>query len=167
MKLISSEQELRDSGEKLKYIEISDVTRYGLITSYIEEEFDALPSRGEYQVETGDILMAINNSSRGTVVLVPEEFNGAICTSGFLVIKPRTEEEGHLLWYSLRSEHCRKQIYYLSQTASQPELKTKAWKEVFKIPFPIGDARTNAVKVSTDFQQYLRAIIHADQFRYS
>ena len=160
-------KELRDSGGKFKYIEISDVTRYGLITSYIEDVFDALPSRGEYQVETGDILMAINNSSRGTVVLVPEEFNEAICTSGFLVIKPRTEEEGHLLWYSLRSEHCRKQIYYLAQTASQPELKTKAWKEIFSIPFPIGEARANAVKVSTDFQQYLRAIIHADQFRYS
>ncbi len=162
-----TKQELRDSDRKLRYVEISDVTRYGLITSFIEGWFDELPSRGEYQVETGDILVAINNSSRGTVVLVPEEFSGAICTSGFIVIKPRTEEEGHLLWYALRSEHCRKQIYYLAQTASQPELKLAAWRQHFQIPFPLGDKRSKAIADSVGFQIHLRAMIHADDYRFA
>jgi len=126
------------SGVKLKYIEIGDVTRYGLITKHIEDTLDKLPTRGEYMIHQGDILMAINNSSRGTVVLVPKEFDGAICTSGFLVIKPRSEDEGHLLWYSLRSEPVRKQLYYLAQTASQPELKKDSWEQELKIPIPAG-----------------------------
>ncbi len=160
-------QELRESGEKFKYIEISDVTRYGLITSYVETIFSGLPTRGEYRIETGDILLAINTASRGTIVLVPEEFNGAICTSGFLVIKPRSKEEGHLLWHSLRSEYSRKQIYYLAQTAGQPEIKIEAWKKYFKIPFPVGEAREKAIQESANFQTYLEAIIHADKFRFS
>lgn len=99
---------LIDNQTILKYIEIGDVTPYGLITRYITGTYEELPTRGEYQVQTGDILLALNNSSRGTVVLVPEEFNNMICTSGFLVIRPKTTEEGILLWYCLRSEICRK-----------------------------------------------------------
>lgn len=154
-------------GVNLKYIEIGDVTRYGLITKYITGTLDELPTRAEHQIETGDILMAINNSSRGTVVLVPEEFHGAFCTSGFYVIKPRDEEEGHLLWYALRSEQCRKQIYYLAQTASQPELKLQAWRELFTIPIPTGQEREDAISKSIAFHESLKAIINADDFRYS
>jgi hypothetical protein len=157
---------LKTSGQQLKYIEIGDVTRYGLITKYIVGTIGELPTRGEYRVKTGDILMAINNSSRGTVVMVPPAFDGAICTSGFIVIVPASEEEGHLLWYSLRSEQCRKQGYYMAQTASQPELKNGAWKHHFRIPFPTGEARQAAIEQSSGFQSHLEAMINADQFRY-
>jgi type I restriction enzyme M protein len=83
---------LKKEGKVLKYIEISDVTQYGLITKYIENTFDALPSRGEYQIHKGDILFALNTSSRGTVVLVPDEYDNAICTSGFLVLIPNNAD---------------------------------------------------------------------------
>lgn len=133
------------SGDFFKYIEIGDVTSYGLITKYIEVPFEDVPSRGEYQVKKGDILLALNNSSRGTVVYVPNDFDNMICTSGFLVIRPKDEEEGLLLWYCLRSEICRKQIYYLAQTASQPELKIDSWNKYFKIPFPVSANKKKAI----------------------
>jgi len=150
-------------GKKLKYIEIGDVTSYGLITKYVEGTFDELPTRGEYQIETGDLLIAINNSSRGTVVLVPEKFNGAICTSGFLVIKPTSMEEAYLLWFTLRSEYCRKQIYYLAQTASQPELKLEAWNKYFQVPIPKGQKREIALKRAEEFIYHLKALSDAEQ----
>lgn len=150
----------------LKYIEISDVTRYGLITSFITDTIDKLPSRGNYQIKEGDILIAINNSSRGTVVMVPKKFDNAICTSGFLVIKPKNIEEGYLLWYSLRSEICRKQMYYLAQTASQPEMKPDAWENYFKIPFPIDKQKIKAIKEAKEFQSHLSALLNADNYRW-
>lgn len=162
----AEKKKLKDSNTVLKYIEIGDVTRYGLITKYITGTIDNLPTRGEYQIKTGDILMAINNSSRGTVVMVPEEFNDAICTSGFYVIQPRNPEEGHLLWYALRSEVCRKQIYYLAQTASQPELKREGWEHYFKVPFPLGKSRSRAIKESSEFQTHLAALLGADSYRW-
>lgn len=158
-------QELIDSQQILKYIEIGDVTRYGLITKYITGTFDQLPTRGEYQIRKNDLLLAINNSSRGTIVKVPEEFDGAICTSGFLVIVPKDEEESDLLWYTLRSEFCRSQIYYLAQTASQPELKIEAWNKYFMIPIPKGEYRKNVVAESKKFNEHLRAVLNADNFR--
>lgn len=167
-KLTAREKSLmRRSDILYKYIEISDVTRYGLITSYVEDTYSALPSRGEYQIHKGDILLAINNSSRGTVVLVPEEYDNAICTSGFLVITPDDEDEALLLWYSLRSEICRKQIYYLAQTASQPELKLEAWKKYFMIPFPIGEDREKALVKARDFNNHLTKLSDVDNCRFN
>jgi restriction endonuclease S subunit len=132
---------------------------------HVKGTFDQLPTRGEYQVKKGDILIALNISSRGTVVIVPEEFDGTICTSGFLVIRPKDEEHGFLLWYSLRSEYCRKQIYYLSQTASQPELKREVWNKEFLIPMPLN--HQEAIDKARAFQLSLRSLLNANEFRFS
>lgn len=147
-----------ESGELFKYVEIGDVTSYGLITKYIEAPFSEIPTRGEYQVRKGDILLALNNSSRGTVVYVPKEFDNMICTSGFLVIRPKDEEEGLLLWYCLRSEICRKQIYYLAQTASQPELKIESWNKYFKVPFPVESNREKALARTKKYFKYIQEL---------
>jgi type I restriction enzyme M protein len=157
----------KTNNQVLKYIEIGDVTQYGLITKHIEGMFDDLPSRGEYQVRKGDVLVALNNSSRGTVVLVPEEYDGAICTSGFLVLIPKDEDEALLLWYSLRSEVCRKQIYYLAQTASQPELKIEAWENYFKIPIPLGKEKDTAISKAKEFYQHLRKLVDINEYRFN
>jgi hypothetical protein len=161
----TKKDQMKKDGVKLRYIEISDVTRYGLITSHVAGTLDELPTRGEYLIKKGDVLMAINNSSRGTVVLVPKEFDGALCTSGFLVIKPKNEDDGFLLWYSLRSEYCRKQIYYLAQTASQPELKMGGWEQYFKIPMPSGALRKKALTEAKEFHTHLSSLLEADSFR--
>ena len=149
------------SGNRLKYIEIRDVTPYGLIVKHIEGELADFPTRGKYNIQSGDVLMALNNSSRGTVVLVPEEYDGAICTSGFLVVRPETPEQGLLLWYVLRSEYCRTQIYYLAQTASQPELKQEVWKDEFMIPMPLGDLRHQVLSEAEEFMTHISALSHA------
>jgi type I restriction enzyme M protein len=158
---------LRNNEKMLKYIEIGDVTQYGLITKYIEGTFGELPSRGEYQIHKGDVLFALNNSSRGTVVLVPEEYDQAICTSGFLVLIPDNEDNALLLWYSLRSEICRKQIYYLAQTASQPELKIEAWEKYFKIPIPLGKERIQAINKAKEFYDHLRKLADINEYRFN
>jgi type I restriction enzyme M protein len=162
----NDKRRMQSENKTYKYIEIGDVTKYGLITSFITGKINELPSRGDYLIKSGDILLALNNSSRGTVVLVPNEFDGAICTSGFLVIRPETSEEASLLWYSLRSEACRKQIYYLAQTASQPELKRNAWNNEFLIPIPVGQNKQRALTKSSEFFDHISALLEADNFRW-
>ena len=137
------------------------------MAKYIKGKFEDLPTRGEYQIHTGDILLALNNSSRGTVVLVPPEFDNAICTSGFLVIVPNDKEHGLLLWYALRSEICRKQIYYLAQTASQPELKLDCWNSYFEIPVPVNEDYKKAIKKAKEFYNHLAKLADVDSYRFS
>jgi type I restriction enzyme M protein len=167
-KLTKKEKDVfKKNNQILKYIEIGDVTQYGLITKRIEKTFDDLPSRGEYQIRKGDILVALNNSSRGTIVLVPEEYDRAICTSGFLVLVPKSEDEALLLWYSLRSEVCRKQIYYLAQTASQPELKIEAWEKYFEIPLPLDKEKEEAIAKAKEFYIHLRKLVDINEYRFN
>ena len=157
-----SRTEMKESGKVFRYIEIGGVTPYGLITSHIEGMIENLPSRAKIQIRTGDVLVAMNISSRGTVVLVPEEYDGAFCTSGFRVIRPDSIEHGKVLWYALRSEWARRQNYYLCQTASQPELKDDAWRNEFVIPMPLGDLRKKALNDTDCIMSHISALSEAN-----
>lgn len=97
---------------------------------------------------------------------VPEEFDEAICTLGFLVIEPNDKETSYFLWYALRSEYCSDQIYYLAQTASQPELKMESWNKKFITPMPIGTTREKSIKDAKKFFERVDALLEADRFKF-
>ena len=123
-------------GKIYRYFEIGDVTPSGAIVSYRERLFEELPTRARQQVRQGDVLFARNNSSRGTAVIVPSEFDGQFVTTGFLAVRPRSEEEGLLLWAAMTSEQWRKQVYYLAITAVQPEVRNHIFEENMLVPMP-------------------------------
>lgn len=123
-------------GRVFRYIEIGDVTNAGEITRYVEDHFENLPTRARIRVRAGDVLFAKNNSSRGTAVIVPDEFDGQLVTTGFIAIRPETYEEGLLLWSIFTSEIFRKQVYYLAITAVQPEIRESIFKDKFLLPIP-------------------------------
>lgn len=50
--------------------------------------------------------------------------------------RPKDEEEALILWNIMESEFFRKQIYYLSITASQPEIREIIFKEEVILPWP-------------------------------
>jgi len=124
------------AGRVFRYFEIGDVTRAGAITSSREDVFEDLPSRARLQLRTDDVLFAKNNSSRGTTVIVPPEFDGHLATTGFIGIRPRDHEEALLLWSVMESETVRRQIYYLAVTAVQPEVREDIFREQFFLPIP-------------------------------
>jgi len=123
-------------GTIFKYFEIGDVTIDGMIVKHREDYFENLPTRARIRVHKGDVIFAKNNSSRGTTVLIPDWFDGGLVTTGFIGIRPSSEEEGLILWNALESELFRKQVYYLAITASQPEIREKIFKEDMMIPWP-------------------------------
>ena len=123
-------------GNVCRYIEITSVTRDGLIVSPMEKPFEELPTRAELMLRPLDVLFAKNNSSRGTSVLVPEWFDEGLATSGFISVRPENEEDALILWSVFRSEAWRKQIYYLAITASQPEVRDDIFGNNMLIPWP-------------------------------
>jgi type I restriction enzyme M protein len=129
--------EVEHFGEhRIKYFEIGDVTQDGFIVSHREDTIKKLPTRARLQVRAGDVVFAKNNSSRGTTVIIPQWFDGGLVTTGFIGIRPRSENERQLLWLALSDEFFRKQVYYLAITASQPEVREDIFRQEMLLAFP-------------------------------
>ena len=145
-------------GQILKYFEITDVTKYGAIVNWREDYVENLPTRGRLQVHENDIVFAKNNSSRGTTVVIPSGFNGALVTTGFIGIRPKSQEEALLIWSVLSSEAVRSQIYYLAVTASQPEIRQEIFEKEFMLPFPIPPHRLQVIEHAMKIQEAQKTI---------
>ena len=147
-------------GKLFRYFEIGDVTREGAIVNYREDFFENLPTRARLQVQTNDVLLAKNISSRGTAVIVPPEFDGHLVTTGFIAIRPETHADALLLWSIFTSEMFRKQVYYLAITAVQPEIRESIFERAFLLPMlKSGEPRERLVACARqvhDLQQDLR-----------
>ena len=95
-----------------------------------------LPNRARVPLAKNDVLFAKNISSRGTAVVVPDWLDGHLATTGFISVRPETEEDALILWSVFRSEIWRKQVYYLSITSTQPEIRDSIFQEEMVIPWP-------------------------------
>jgi type I restriction enzyme M protein len=139
-------QELQECKDKrFKYFEIGNVTIDGTIVSHVEDYFENLPTRGRLYVQENDVIFAKNNSSRGTTVIIPGWFSGNLVTTGFIGIRPKDYEEALILWSIMESEFFRKQVYYLSITASQPEVRDNIFKNEMLIPYPKTETQRNEI----------------------
>ena len=131
--------------EILRYIEITGITRDGIVVDYQEAPLEDLPSRAQIPLQIGDVLFAKNISSRGTAIAVPEWLDGGMATSGFISVRPDSEEDALILWSVFRSEGWRTQVYYLSATASQPEIRDDTFRDEMLIPWPATDERQSRI----------------------
>ena len=153
IKELSSAQVQELEGQVFQYFEIGDVTRYGAIVNRKQGAIEDLPTRGRLQVHADDVVFAKNNSSRGTTVIIPESFDGALVTTGFIGIRPDSPEESLLWWSVLSSEAVRKQVYYLAVSASQPEIRPEIFREEFMLPYPTPAYRENLLAEAQAMRQ--------------
>ena len=121
------------------YIEISSVTRDGMIVAPQRGPIADLPTRAALLLRENDVLFAKNNSSRGTSVLVPEWMAGGLASSGFINVRADSFDDALILWSIFKSEEWRKQIYYLAVTASQPEVREEIFLSEMLIPWPVDE----------------------------
>jgi len=76
---------LEDSVE-YKYIELSNIGKYGNITGYTTNVGSKLPSRARRLVKAGDVVVSSIEGSLDSCVLIPERLNNSICSTGFYVV---------------------------------------------------------------------------------
>jgi transcriptional regulator with XRE-family HTH domain/SAM-dependent methyltransferase len=92
-----------------KYIEISDVDAATLSVGFKNVNVAEAPSRARKVVRAGDILVSTVRPERRAVAIVPENLDGAVCTTGFAVIRP-TSIDSRLLATLLRTDFVTAQI---------------------------------------------------------
>ena len=117
---------LKDKNSIVEYVELSDVNAnsFEIInsTQYVVHE---LPSRASYELKSNDIVTAIAGNSVGTkkhaTALVNPEYDGAICTNGFRVLRNPKINRFYLLYY-LHSEMFLKQMMMYRTGAAIPNV---------------------------------------------
>ncbi|MGJ5151685.1 N-6 DNA methylase [Bradyrhizobium sp. HKCCYLR1023] len=91
------------------YIEISDVdTRIGVVGSKRVAASEA-PSRARKVIREGDVLVSTVRPERGSIGVIPSRLDGAICSTGFAVLRCRDIHPLALVWL-LKTEIVRRQM---------------------------------------------------------
>lgn len=127
-------KKLANKNLTVEYVELSDVNTPSLeIINSTEMSVFELPSRASYEIKQGDVITAIAGNSIGSrkhaTALVNEEFDGAICTNGFRVLRNFKIDPYYLLYY-LKSEYFLNQISMLRTGAAIPNISDNDFKNL-------------------------------------
>ena len=100
----------RDSGPSdFKYVEISDVDAQTVRVNHSAIQSSEAPSRARKVVREGDVLVSTVRPERRTIGVVGPELDGAICSTGFAVLRPE-RINAHVLARLLQSDFANAQI---------------------------------------------------------
>ena len=69
-----------------KYIELANIGRNGEINGCMTEQGQDLPSRARCKVTRGDIIVSSVEGSLDSIALITEEYDSALCSTGFHAI---------------------------------------------------------------------------------
>jgi len=86
-----------DPKQEYKYIELANIAGNGEIAGCMIEEGQSLPSRARRKVLTGDVIVSSIEGSLQSIALIQEEYNQALCSTGFHVINSRVFNSETLL----------------------------------------------------------------------
>lgn len=117
-----------------KYMDLSSVDRdTHLIFGTTKINKETAPSRAQQIVQTGDILFGTTRPMLKRYCIVPKEYNGQICSTGFCVLRANEKILSHYLYHIVGSSNFFDYIEAKQSGASYPAIADKLVKQI-KIP---------------------------------
>lgn len=118
---------------RYKYIELANIGKAGEITGYDEQCGKDLPTRARRMVHYGDVIVSSIEGSLESCALVTEEYEGALCSTGFYVLQSdKLNSETLLTLFKLQP------IQNLMKKGCSGTILTAIGKsELEKIPIPL------------------------------
>jgi type I restriction enzyme S subunit len=95
---LRQEQFTAGGAAEFEYIEIGDVKSDGSVTTTSLRGLEA-PSRAAWFVRTSDVITSTVRPIRRLTAIIDAEQSGAVCSSGFVVLKPQSVAPEVLLTY--------------------------------------------------------------------
>ena len=80
-----------------KYIELANIAGNGEITGCMIEQGQDLPSRARRKVTMGDVIVSSVEGSLDSIALIDEEYDQALCSTGFHVVNSQAFNSETLL----------------------------------------------------------------------
>ena len=76
-----------DAEIEYQYIELANIGNNGEITDCMVEQGEDLPTRARRKVAAGDVIVSSIEGSLESIALITEEYDNALCSTGFHVIQ--------------------------------------------------------------------------------
>jgi len=101
--LISNVCDIKDnnftpfSGVQYKYIELANIGKSGEITGCDIQDGENLPTRARRLVHQGDVIVSSIEGSLDSCALMTDEYDGALCSTGFYVLQSHQHNPETLL----------------------------------------------------------------------
>lgn len=127
----------RDGAGTFTYIDISSVDqRTKAVAECATVKAAEAPSRARQLVATGDVLVSTVRPNLNAVAYVQSDFDGATASTGFCVLRPRTDElNGRYLYHWVQAVPFVGHLIQLATGASYPAVSDKIVKST-TIPLP-------------------------------
>lgn len=134
----------RLEADTFPYIEISGVTGELLRVSANLTPSSTAPSRARKRVKTGDILISTVRPENRTVGVVPPHLDGAICSTGFAVVRSRRMSP-YILAKALRSDEVTAQLNGIASGIAYPAFDASALADI-AVPILDEDSQSRCVE---------------------
>lgn len=76
-----------EDGVRYKYIELANIGKTGNVTGCDEQNGEDLPTRARRIVHRGDVVVSSIEGSLGSCALITDEYDGALCSTGFFILQ--------------------------------------------------------------------------------
>lgn len=125
-----------DKTTSFPYIDLSAVDRENSsIHDYEYINISNAPSRAKQIVKVGDILFATTRPMLKRACIIPNEFNNAIASTGFCVLRPQGTVLSEWIYHNIKSNRFYKYIEPIQKGVSYPAVTDNEVKD-FCIPVP-------------------------------
>ncbi|MGH2569159.1 MAG: N-6 DNA methylase [Bacteroidota bacterium] len=122
-RLVDERCDPRRSEEKqFCYVEIADIDPRTSLVGYKKIFTAEAPSRARKRVRSGDVLVSTVRPERGAVGVVPPHLDGAICSTGFAVLRCFASHPLTLAWL-LKTKFVRQQMVRNNVGIAYPAMK--------------------------------------------
>jgi type I restriction enzyme, S subunit len=127
---------LQSPDTEFDYIDVSSVSN----TTFEVEQTQRLqgkdaPSRARKLVKTNDVIFATIRPTLRRIAIVPPHLNQQVCSTGYFVLRPKSNLDHRYMYYWLFSEEFMDQMEALQKGASYPAVTDKEVRDQV-IPFP-------------------------------
>lgn len=137
LKQMSKEEYDKLKTQTFKYIDIGNTEKdLGTIKGNEEDLLIALPTRARMQIKENDILIPAPVHSASGIIIIPKEYDGQLCSNGFIVIRPKDYDEAVLFYTILKSDFLQKQFFYLQSGINQQAITDRNFNSFVYIPVP-------------------------------
>lgn len=150
----------KGNAKTYRYIDLSSVDREThLIGSTMEITSENAPSRAQQIVCTGDVLFATTRPTQMRLCVVPLEYDGQICSTGYVVLRANVDlVNPRWIYYQLYGdEFCRYCEHNQIQGGAYPSI-TNASVKAYEIIMPPRNVQDEVIKSLDAFSAVVTAL---------